>query len=729
MNAAAVSLTKVERKGWLSRITAEIRCPATLALSLIVLLSLGLHLYNLDAIGDANVYYTAAVKSMLQSWHNFFFVAAEPGASVTVDKPPLGLWMQALSAMVFGVSGASVVLPNILAGVLSVPLVYYLVKKYFGASAGLVAALALALTPVSVAVDRNNTVDGMLIFTLLLAAWAFLSATETGKLRTLLLGGLLVGLGFNIKMMQAFLPLPALYAMYFLGAKAGWGRKLLYLGLTSVVLAVVALSWAVAVDLTPAEQRPYAGSSTHNSVLELIFDHNGIDRLLGRDSGQSSNAAAFPGRSDGQTDKTASSQTTDAADSQDRPGTASTESAAAAVSGDADAQTDEMASPQPTAESTDSQADSGSGRNRLGNPPAGGTARPGPGSGPTAQGGSGGGNGMTGETGQAGYLRLFQTPLAKEMSWLLPFGLFSLVLLVASGKLSLPLSSAAHKGVILWGGWLVTCLVFFSAASYFHTYYLAMLAPPLAALVGAGFSTLWAMKERNAARAALLLLCAAGGTLAFELYLVKAYGATTGWLLVPVLLFVLAAVGGLITIFNHTCSTSASRLLSAAALATMLIIPGWWSYQTVLATDANTKLPSAYDGSSSGSSRRQGNTGSTSSIDPTLLSFLQTHTQDTQYLVAVSSAQSSGSKLVLETGRPVLFMGGYSGSDPVADADDLAALVAEGKLRYILSSGRNQRGGSGVTAWVSEHCSLVPEVQGSGSQGGKSGSTLYQCGG
>lgn len=728
MNAvAASSLENIERKGWLSRLKTEGLCPATLALSLIVLLSLGLHLYNLDAIGDANVYYTAAVKSMLQSWHNFFFVAAEPGASVTVDKPPLGLWMQALSAMLFGVSGVSVILPNILAGVLSVPLVYYLVKKYFGTSAGLVAALALALTPISIAVDRNNTVDGMLIFTLLLATWAFLSATETGKLRTLLLGGLLVGLGFNIKMMQAFLPVPAFYALYFLGTETGWGRKLLHLGLTSVVLVVVALSWAVAVDLTPADQRPYVGSSTNNSVLELIFDHNGIDRLLGRNSGQSSSAAAFPGRSDGQADGTTDSQVTDSAGSQDRPGTASTESAAA-VSGDTDAQAGETASAQPTAESTDSQADSGSGRNRPGNPPAGGTARPGPGSGPTAQGGSGGGNGMTGETGQAGYLRLFQTPLAKEMSWLLPFGLFSLVLLVASGKLSLPLSSAAHKGAILWGGWLVTCLVFFSAASYFHTYYLAMLAPPLAALVGSGFSVLGSLRERNAARASLLLLCAAGATLAFELYLVKAYSATAAWLPILVIVFGLAAVGGILVTFARASHAAASRLISVAALVTMLVIPAWWSYQTVLTTDANAKVPSAYDGSDSGSSRRQGNTGSTS-IESTLLSFLETHTQDTEYLVAVSSAQSSGSKLVLETGRPVLFMGGYSGSDDVTDADDLAALVAEGKLRYILSSGRNQRGGSGVTAWVSEHCSLVTEVQSSGSQGGNSGSTLYQCGG
>ena len=98
--------------------------PAAVLLSAIVLLSIGLHFYNLQPIGSANTYYTAAVKSMLQSWHNFFFVAAEPGGSVTVDKPPLGLWIETAFAAVLGVNGFSVTLPNLLAGVLSVPLLF-----------------------------------------------------------------------------------------------------------------------------------------------------------------------------------------------------------------------------------------------------------------------------------------------------------------------------------------------------------------------------------------------------------------------------------------------------------------------------------------------------------------------------------------------------------------------------------------------------------------------------
>ena len=138
---------------------------SALLVAALMLLSLGLHLVNLNAIGNANEYYTAAVQSMLQSGYNFFFVAAEPGGSVTVDKPPPGLWIEAAFAWAFGVSGVVVSLPNILAGVLSVPLLYALVKRYAGRAAGLIAALVMSLTPIFLATNRNNTMDGMLVFT------------------------------------------------------------------------------------------------------------------------------------------------------------------------------------------------------------------------------------------------------------------------------------------------------------------------------------------------------------------------------------------------------------------------------------------------------------------------------------------------------------------------------------------------------------------------------------
>jgi 4-amino-4-deoxy-L-arabinose transferase-like glycosyltransferase len=265
--------------------------PASL---LIVVLLLGafLRFYHLGAGGVGNAYYAATVKSMLVSWHNFFFAAFEPGGSLSVDKPPLGFWVQALSAYFLGVTGFALALPNAIAGVLSIFLVYKLVRRPFGVWAGLAAALVLALMPVAIATERNNTIDGLLVCVLLLAAWAFLQAVYTGRIRWLFLGAFIVGLGFNIKMLQAFLPLPAFYVLYFFGAKHKWGRKLLHLFVATLLLLVVSFSWAVAVDLVPASSRPYVDSTSKNTVMELIFGHNGIERLtnlrqqVGLDGGQ-----------------------------------------------------------------------------------------------------------------------------------------------------------------------------------------------------------------------------------------------------------------------------------------------------------------------------------------------------------------------------------------------------------------------------------------------------------
>jgi 4-amino-4-deoxy-L-arabinose transferase-like glycosyltransferase len=173
------------------------------ALALIALLAAFCNFFELQREGYANLYYAATIRSMLESWHNFFFVAFDPGGFVTVDKPPLGFWIQAASAKFFGFSGFSMLLPEALAGVASVLVLYVLVRRIFGPVAGLLAALFLAITPVSVVTNRNNTIDSLLVVTVLLAAYAVVRAIEMGSLRWLLLCALLVGLGFNIKMLES----------------------------------------------------------------------------------------------------------------------------------------------------------------------------------------------------------------------------------------------------------------------------------------------------------------------------------------------------------------------------------------------------------------------------------------------------------------------------------------------------------------------------------------------
>lgn len=249
------------------------------ALGAILLLSAFMDFFLLGQNGYGNFYYAASVRSMTDSWHNFFFVSFDPGGFVSIDKPPLGFWLQALSAKIFGFTPFSLFLPQAICGVLAVALLYYLVRRHFGEIAGLIAALVLAVTPISVLTNRNNTIDGTLALVLLLAAWALIHAAETGKLRWLLWSSVFVGIGFNIKVAEAYLVLPALALTYLLCAPLEVRTRIRHLLLALGVMLVVSLSWAIVVDLTPATQRPYVGSTPNNSALILALGYNGVGRL------------------------------------------------------------------------------------------------------------------------------------------------------------------------------------------------------------------------------------------------------------------------------------------------------------------------------------------------------------------------------------------------------------------------------------------------------------------
>lgn len=733
----------------------------------IMALSLGLHLYNIESIGDANAYYTAAVKSMLQSWSNFFFVAAEPGGSVTVDKPPLGLWIEAVFAYFLGVSGFSVSLPNILAGVFGVPLLYAMVKKYMGELAGLVAAFVMAITPVFVATNRNNTMDGLLVFFLLMAAWAFIRATEKKSLPWLLAGAFIVGLGFNIKMLQAFLPLPAFYALYFFGSHEGWLRKIFNLGIATALLIGVSLSWAVVVDLVPADSRPYIGSSDDNSVMGLIFGHNGVSRLE-RDGGggQTPPSAPSDAAQGGQGLRQGPPQEAlDACASLTEGATCSfTQANGNTINGtcftppnlDAlacapqgmnqpDGRGQTPAGQTPPQQAVDACANSTQGAAcsfnlKNGNTINGSCIIPpnstdltcapqgmnpqgqgGPAGGPN---GAGGGTPFSQETGTPGALRFFTQPLSKQMSWLLPFALISVLLTLFASKIKLPIESGAHKALILWGGWLLTCVVFFSMISgIFHAYYAIMLAPALGAMVGVGFAQLWAWgADKKWAGAALAISTAA--TLGFQYFASAQYGEFSWWMLAGAALLIL----GIALLFIQR------KLAYLAMLAAMTIIPLYWTGMTTV-SNANQNLPTAYTGGyqqagPDGINRPRQPGGKGLNMDENILTFLEENTKDMEYLLAVPSAQN-GSTLVLQTGRPVLFMGGFSGSDEVVTAEDLSAMVANGELRYILYGG--ERGGKqDVSNWLKTSCSPVTQFSQVTSAAGRQAEegvtmNLYEC--
>ena len=277
----ATDTGRAARHALAERLRAVALPPRRWALAAILLLAAFCDFYALQREGYANLYYAATIRSMLASWHNYFFVSFDPGGFVSVDKPPLGFWIQAASAKLLGFGGISILLPEALAGVASVGVLYILVRRIFGALPALLAALALAIMPISVVTNRNNTIDSLLVLTVLLAAYAVSRASESGSLRWLLLCALLLGLGFNIKMLEAYLVVPAFVAVYLLGAPVGWWKRLWHLAVAGSVMLVISLSWVVAVDLTPASARPYVGSSGSNSELALALGYNGIQRLIG----------------------------------------------------------------------------------------------------------------------------------------------------------------------------------------------------------------------------------------------------------------------------------------------------------------------------------------------------------------------------------------------------------------------------------------------------------------
>lgn len=253
-----------------------------LILLAILALALCLRLWDLPAGGWGAEYYSAAVLSMSRSWHNFFYCAFDPAGFISVDKPPLALWLQVAGVGLLGLNPWGLLLPQALAGVAAVGLMHRLVRRRFAAPAALLAALFLALTPVWVAVNRTNNTDSCLLLALLAAAGALLRAAEEGSRGRLCLAMALMGLAFNVKMLAAWVALPAFVLVYWLGAPQAWRRRLLDLGLAGAALLATALPWALAVELTPPEQRPYVGSSRHNSVLELVVGHNALGRFVSR---------------------------------------------------------------------------------------------------------------------------------------------------------------------------------------------------------------------------------------------------------------------------------------------------------------------------------------------------------------------------------------------------------------------------------------------------------------
>ncbi|MFT8871695.1 MAG: glycosyltransferase family 39 protein [Sporolactobacillus sp.] len=660
----------------------------------ILLLSAFLNLFLL-ASASTNEFYTVAVKSMMTNFHNFFFASFDPAGFITVDKPPVSLWMQVLSAKLFGFSNVSVLLPSAVAAVVSTALVYRMVKKKAGTVAAFIAGLAMAFTPIFVAISRTNNTDGVMILTLVLAAWAIFKAEASGKLRWLLISVAFVGIGYNAKMLEAYMIVPAIYLFYLVAVKTNWKKKVIHLAAATVVLLAVSLSWSLAVDATPAKDRPYVGGSTTNSELNLAFGYNGVSRLTGQ-------------RQSGKTEK----MTTDRSRSGFTP---------------------------PSGFSREGGRSFGF--NREGNPSFGADSAGRTGEHAGRLGGAAGGNMFN--TGTAGPLRLFQKQLSAQASWLLPFVLFGIVAIVADFVRRRRLSQQ-HTFTLFWLAWLLPEMAFFSVAGFFHQYYLSIMAAPIGALVGIGsaFMIREFLKKDGRTWESFLLPAAFAATLLFEALIFAQNSIDSLWVFLLICAAVLSLAFGLL--WRTSEQERMKKAIIGTSLAAMLAPAVYWTVPSVFnQSGASTPVagPSSTQtgfgaggmsgsgkafgfgagggetpsgmGASEGSFTRRfagggARQGGGEQLNTKLLNYLRKHYNGEKFILAVPSAQSAYA-IMMKTNYAVMAMGGFGGSDPALTLSKLEQMVKDGQVKYFLLSGdRMGSAASSVTSWIKKNCGIVP---------------------
>lgn len=690
----------------------------------ISLLAAFLNIYGIWKDQYANAYYTAAVTSMLQSFHNFFFASFDPGGFVTVDKPPVAFWVQTLFASVFGVHGWSVILPQALAGVGSVLLIYFLVKPSFGRTAARISALVMACTPIAAAVSRSNNVDSLLVFTLLLATWMLFRAVKKSKSILFIGAFALIGVAFNIKMLQAYMVLPAFYVFYWLAFKVNWRKKIAVLAASTAVMLALSFSWALVVDSIPQADRPYIGSSQTNSVLELAFGYNGVSRLTGQGGPGGGNHGSF---SDGQSRKQLQQN---------------------AEQGQQDGNNQFPNGFTPPTQG-DGSAQDGNRAMRDG-----------------GFGGKQGGGGMF-NTGTAGPLRLFQSELSGQISWMLPFALLSALGLLIGIRRKQPLTDK-QKESLFWLAWLLPMMGFFSVAGFFHQYYLVMLAPAIAVLTGAGWIELFGFNRRREGWKRWLFPIGILGTTVFQLCILIPYRSQIGWAL-PISVGVL---GSLLTLYfclthskneeishqNHHTSTVRMKIEKIAAVGGILVLlagPLYWAATPLLYGD-NAMMPAAGPQQTIGNSRtmpgqgmgqwqdgRQGQTTKRTqgqgagqmqeNVNTQLLAYLEAHNTGEKFLFATTNA-GTAEAYIIKTGEAVMAMGGFSGSDPILTVDKLKQMVANKEIKYFLLSGGGPGGGSSdIQTWIQQNGTEIPQSEwsspssnSSGGMGMNRAGTLYE---
>lgn len=700
-----------------------------IALTLIAILSFWFNFYAISKTGYGNAYYAAAIKSMSQSFKNFFFVSFDPAGMVSVDKPPLALWIQVLFVKIFGYHGWAMLLPQALAGTGSCIMMYVLTAKYFGKPAGLISSLVFALTPAVVVASRNNTMDMQLIFVLLLATYFLFRSIEKSKWRYLFLAALFVGLGFNIKMMQAYMILPAVAVVYLIFAKEKIVKRIIAGLISLAIVAVVSFAWVIAVDLYPSNNRPYVDSSTNNTVLELIIGHNGLERLYGQGGGMGGgNKGQMPqmngqngtqGAMPNQNGTAAGTNTNNANTNGTQPMMPNGNNTGMANNnGNTNAAPPAM--PNQNGNNTtannngNTNGTQGAMPNQNGNGTKGSMQKP---SGMPNHGGQMGGGGITGnEIGNSGVFRLWTQSMYGQATWLFALALFCLIACVR--KFSFKKLSLKQSVFLYWVMWLGIMYAFFSFAGFYHRYYLCMLAPGIAGLVGVGLVEMYKAFRDKCGWKQVLLPVSLIVTTVLNVIFVWNYTALRAWLL-P--LIIITAAAALILMAVHYIKPKKLALLAATGLMLVSVLagPAYWSYTVVKYVPENVTMPYAGPELAS-TSKTPGMTPNQEafttgdSYTNSLEKYLVAHYKAGSYLV-VSQSANDVAQFIIDTGLPAVAYGGFLGSDNSLSLSKLKELVKEGKITYFLVSGNSGRSSnSELISYVEKNATLVSPSEYSG---------------
>jgi hypothetical protein len=271
----------------------------------------------------------------------------------------------------------------------------------------------------------------------------------------------------------------------------------------------------------------------------------------------------------------------------------------------------------------------------------------------------------------------------------------------------------------------VHAAVFSSQQGIFHPYYVSALAPAVAALVGMGVTRLprpvLAVAIAGTAWLAVALL---GRTPDFAPWLRVAIPVAAALAMVTLLAKQkwIAIAATAVALFAGPASYSVANVGHALNGNNVLAGPsgvgggggpggGGRGLGGGTPPGAGSARPGAAGGGApppgvAGGGPGGGGFGGRASISSDMLRYLEAHQGSAKYLVAATGSQTTA-PIIIQTGKAVVTIGGFSGRDNSPTVAQLAQLVKSGELKYIVSSGNGT-----LDAWVQAHGTAVDGYDG-----------------